>query len=58
MLVIHRTQLFGPDKQKTSPTFFDLMDFVLGFAPALASEQDLRAASPVSASERASVSRL
>jgi hypothetical protein len=33
----------SPDEQKTSPTFFELMDFVLRFAPTLASEHDLRA---------------
>jgi len=32
-----------PDEQKTSPAFFELLDFLLGFAPPLASEQDLRA---------------
>ncbi|WP_319431327.1 DUF1254 domain-containing protein [Mycobacterium sp. RTGN5] len=31
------------DEQKTSPRFFELMDFLLGFAPTLASEQTVRA---------------
>lgn len=33
----------SPDEQKTSTTFFELMDFVLRFTPTLASERDLRA---------------
>lgn len=32
-----------PDEQKTSPEFFDLLSFVLTFAPPLPTEQDLRA---------------
>ncbi|MBB3602593.1 hypothetical protein FHT40_002226 [Mycolicibacterium sp. BK556] len=32
-----------PDEQKTSPEFFGLLTFLLGFAPTLPSEQDLRA---------------
>lgn len=32
-----------PDQQKTSPQFFDIMNFVLRFAPTLPSEKDLRA---------------
>ncbi|TGD84191.1 DUF1254 domain-containing protein [Mycolicibacterium sp. CH28] len=32
----------SPDEQKTSPKFFELMDFVLGFAPVLPSEKPLR----------------
>jgi hypothetical protein len=41
--VIDFPRALSPDEQKTSPTFFELMDFVLRFAPTLASEQDLRA---------------
>ncbi|TDO18366.1 hypothetical protein EV580_1553 [Mycobacterium sp. BK086] len=33
----------APDEQKTSPEFFGLLTFLLGFAPTLPSEQDLRA---------------
>ncbi len=32
-----------PDQQKTSPQFFEILDFVLGFAPTLPGEEDLRA---------------
>ncbi|WP_445169259.1 DUF1254 domain-containing protein [Mycolicibacterium sp. Dal123E01] len=32
-----------PDEQKVSPAFFDLLDFLLDFAPPLGSEKDLRA---------------
>lgn len=33
----------SPDDQKTSLTFFDLLDFQLKYAPTLASEKDIRA---------------
>jgi hypothetical protein len=33
----------SPDDQKTSLTFFDLLDFQLAFAPTLESEKDIRA---------------
>jgi hypothetical protein len=32
-----------PDQQRTSPQFFDILNFALKFAPTLPSEQDLRA---------------
>lgn len=32
-----------PDQQKTSLTFFDLLDFQLGYAPVMESEKDVRA---------------
>jgi hypothetical protein len=32
-----------PDQQKTSPQFFDILNFVLKFAPTLPTEKDLRA---------------
>jgi hypothetical protein len=31
-----------PDQQKTSPQFFDILNFALKFAPTLSAEQDLR----------------
>jgi hypothetical protein len=33
----------SPDQQKTSPQFFDVLDFVLQFAPTVPAEQQLRA---------------
>lgn len=33
----------SPDEQKTSPTFFDLLNFTLRYAPVLPAEKDLRA---------------
>ncbi|MCV7177550.1 DUF1254 domain-containing protein [Mycolicibacterium sphagni] len=33
----------SPDEQKTSPVFFELMSFVLGFAPTLPAEREVRA---------------
>jgi hypothetical protein len=32
-----------PDQQKTSPQFFDILNFVMRFAPTLPGEQDMRA---------------